>query len=243
MQGWPSGGAPRQRGSDRRWPAWARRATVRRYSFGRAEAKAILTRRTLILTSAPGFRSFRRIVPQVALGNECGRAPATDAQSRRTGRSRRGVDASAQAKDDMIKPTARPAQDRNAKKGVEGQAGIVTFEALEYRKIGHEPLAPRLVRECGVGQPKIRLQSILVPDKKSERSFDVLWKVAALFGSFRSKAAFIIDAPSGWGRIAEALATDKAHLVIADHNQSAVGGQFRKSSRRPMELSFQMALA
>jgi hypothetical protein len=93
------------------------------------------------------------------------------------------------------------------------------------------------------GGPKFACNQSRRLIKNSERSFDVLWKVAALFGSFRSKAAFIIDAPSGWGRIAEALATDKAHLVIADHNLSAAGGQFRKSSRRPMELSFPMALA
>ena len=34
-----------------------------------AEAKAIFTRRALILTSAPSFNSLSRIVPQVALAS------------------------------------------------------------------------------------------------------------------------------------------------------------------------------
>src|ERR1700689_5332226 len=57
--------------------ALASLAAARRHSwaFGQAEAKAILTRRALILTSAPSFSSFRRIGPQAALANPVGARP------------------------------------------------------------------------------------------------------------------------------------------------------------------------
>ena len=57
--------------------AFASLAAARRHSaaFGQAEANTILTRRALILTSAPSFKSFKRIVPQVALASAvCGGA-------------------------------------------------------------------------------------------------------------------------------------------------------------------------
>jgi hypothetical protein len=46
--------------------AWA---SANSYCQGQAEAMAILTRRTLIRTQAPIFKSFSRIVLQVALAN------------------------------------------------------------------------------------------------------------------------------------------------------------------------------
>ena len=54
-----------QRGGARK-RAWARAKTA---WYGQADAMAILIRRTETVTRAPIFKSFRRIVPQVAVSN------------------------------------------------------------------------------------------------------------------------------------------------------------------------------
>ena len=58
-----------QRGAARALAAWLKRRAARPHSraAGQADAMAILTRRTETRTSAPIFRSLRRMLPQVAL--------------------------------------------------------------------------------------------------------------------------------------------------------------------------------